>query len=73
MERDYERKYLLLAGDTDFEISLGKSDTMAINTLEEILDSIINTCYSYDLPFEEIIDNIKSDCSLSDDEIKEVD
>ena len=66
-----ERIYLLIGDEKNYEISLGKGDSIVIMNLEEILDSVINTYTSYGLDVEELIDNIRRDCLL-DDEIKEV-
>lgn len=66
------KKYLLIGDNTNYEVSLGTDDRLVIMQLESMLDSVIDTYKSYGLDVEELIDNLKSDCSLNDDEIKEV-
>jgi len=68
-----ERKYLLIGDDCNYEIPLGTNETMIINTLEEILDSVVDTFKSYyGMDAEELIENIKNDCGYKDEDIKEV-
>lgn len=66
------KKYLLIGDIVDYEINLGTDDKLVIMQLESMLDSVIDTYKSYGLDVEELIDNLKSDCSFDDDEIKEV-
>ena len=65
------KKYLLLGDEKNYEISLGTDDRLVIMQLEQMLDSVIDTYKSYGLDVEELIDNIKTDCALRDDEIQE--
>lgn len=66
------KKYLLIGDNTNYEVNLGTDDRLVIMQLESMLDSVIDTYKSYGLDVEELIDNIKSDCGLNDDEIEEV-
>ena len=66
------KKYLLIGDIVDYEINLGTDDKLVIMQLESMLDSVIDTYKSYGLDVEELIDNLKNDCSFDDDEIKEV-
>lgn len=66
------KKYLLIGDIVDYEINLGTDDKLVIMQLESMLDSVIDTYKSYGLDVEELIDNLKSDCSFDDDDIKEM-
>lgn len=66
-----KEKYLLITGeDKNACFTLEGTERQVINSLEEMLDSVIDFCISYGLDSEELIEKIKEDCYFDDKDVE---